>query len=189
MERKLAKRGDLVVARPLPVLVRLIKADLYEGDEAAKEASMPYYIAAGEKLLEVKKGGEVKGNFTSWATKAFQRSESRIRVWMRLAKSKKAIGDNRFKIPRTLESFEAPNRIRTTVDINKKIVDDIKRAHPEILPRVQQRRQEQERLELDVALEYGHDKIHNDLWDIVEQVRRTARLRCDRTGSSKRNPV
>lgn len=136
-------------------MVPLIKADIRDGDAAAEEASMPYYIAAGEKLLEAKAGGQVRGQFVAWATKTFRRSKTQVNVWMRLAKAQlvaEKTGDRLFP-PRTLEGFTRPDRVRTTVDIRKKIVDDIKRAHPEMAERVQQREKEQEQLELDVALE------------------------------------
>ena len=38
--------------RPLKVLVSLIKEDIANGDAAAQRAGVPYYRAAGEKLLE-----------------------------------------------------------------------------------------------------------------------------------------
>ena len=139
----------------LPVYVRMIKAHIRDGDEAAKEASMPYYIEAGEKLLQVKESGKVRSELVPWMTKTFQRSATQLNVWMKVAKSQriaKKQGD-RFFPPRTLEGFTRPDRLRTTVDIKKEIVDDIKRAHPEMVERVKQRREEQERLELDVALE------------------------------------
>ena len=53
--------GDLTVdtkgtavARPLRILVPLIKDDLKEGDAAAERAGLPHYRAAGEKMLEAK---------------------------------------------------------------------------------------------------------------------------------------
>ena len=42
------------LARPLRVLVPLIKEDLQHGREAAEKAGMPHYQAAGEKLGEAK---------------------------------------------------------------------------------------------------------------------------------------
>lgn len=49
-----ATHPDNQVARPLHVLIPLIKEDLKQGDEAAKQAGMPFYRAAGEKMLEAK---------------------------------------------------------------------------------------------------------------------------------------
>src|SRR5689334_21784678 len=42
------------IARPLHVLVPLIKEDLQLGRDAAERASMPFYRTAGEKMLEAK---------------------------------------------------------------------------------------------------------------------------------------
>lgn len=42
------------VARPLKVLVPLIKEDLESGREASERAGLPYYRAAGEKMIEAK---------------------------------------------------------------------------------------------------------------------------------------
>ena len=56
------------VARPLRVLVPLIKEDL----ESAATAGLPYYIAAGEKLLEAKTSGQVSdGSWGRWLNSNF----------------------------------------------------------------------------------------------------------------------
>jgi hypothetical protein len=146
------KRSKQPLARPISVLVPLIKADIRDGDTAAEEASMPYYIAAGEKLLEVKAGGQVKGQFTSWATNTFKRSKTQIASWMRVAKLQKS---SRARTFTTIDEAVRPgyNQGRVNVTINRRLVDDIKRAHPEMAERVQQREEEREQLELDVALE------------------------------------
>lgn len=57
------------VARPLTVLVRLIKEDLANGHEAAEKASAPYYAAAGLKMLEAKP--QVSGGFKEWVERNF----------------------------------------------------------------------------------------------------------------------
>ena len=60
------------VARPLIVLVPLIKQDLQQGNEAAKTASEPYYRAAGEKMIEAKASPEMKhGTFEAWIKRHF----------------------------------------------------------------------------------------------------------------------
>jgi hypothetical protein len=161
MNTAIAKRSETQLARPLPVMVRLIKADIHDGDVAAKEASMPYYMAAGEKLREVRDGikkdryKQIKGNFRSWAVRTFQRSDSQITIYMKLAKQKKEkmTAGQHFHMPTTLREVDRPDRMTATVDINKRLVDDIKRAHPQIAQRVEQKQEEQEQLELDVALE------------------------------------
>ncbi len=55
--------------RPLRVLAPLIKEDLANGNEAAKQAGMPYYRAAGEKLIKVAA--------TAWRVRELDQAESR----------------------------------------------------------------------------------------------------------------
>jgi hypothetical protein len=76
------------VARPLKVLVPLIKKDLHDGDEAAERAGMPFYIAAGRKLLEAKATKEREVNAISWGAwlkRNFQLSREQARAYMRAA--------------------------------------------------------------------------------------------------------
>ncbi len=73
------------VMRPLKVLVPLIKQDLKDGDEASERAGMPYYQAAGEKMLEAKP--QVNGGFETWVKKTFSISPSQARVYMSFART------------------------------------------------------------------------------------------------------
>jgi len=71
------------VARPLAALVPLIKKDI----EAAQEAGMEYYRAAGEKLIEAK--AQMKhGEFGPWIKRHFDISQSQTNYYMRLAHEK-----------------------------------------------------------------------------------------------------
>lgn len=74
------------VARPLRVLVPLIKDDLQQGDEAAERAAMPYYEAAGEKLIEARAQSNAT-EFWDWARRNFGRSEKQCRLYMHLAEA------------------------------------------------------------------------------------------------------
>ena len=73
------------IMRPLRELVSLIKEDLQNGDEAAESAGMPYYKAAGEKMIEAKP--QVKGGFHIWLKKTFHRSSSQCQRYMGLARA------------------------------------------------------------------------------------------------------
>ena len=74
------------LARPLRVLVPLIKDDLQHGRDAAERAGMPYYQAAGEKLIEAK--GQMKhGEFRSWVKRVFEISDTTATRYMNLAKT------------------------------------------------------------------------------------------------------
>jgi hypothetical protein len=70
------------VARPLAVLVPLIKDDFTQ----AEAAGMPYYLKAGQKLLEAREG-HFRGNITGfyeWAEKNFKKSQTTIRTYITL---------------------------------------------------------------------------------------------------------
>jgi hypothetical protein len=73
------------LARPLKKLVPLIKEDLQHGDQAAKQAGMPYYIAAGEKLIEAKAQLGAM-SWGTWLTRNFHLSQETARRYMRAAR-------------------------------------------------------------------------------------------------------
>ena len=74
------------IARPLHVLTPLIAKDLREGREAAEQAGMPFYRAAGEKLLEAKVQIQ-HGNFEDWVKRNFKISTRTAREYMSLART------------------------------------------------------------------------------------------------------
>lgn len=77
-------QGETQVARPLKVLVTLIKEDLKQGDEAAERAGMPFYRAAGEKMLEAK-GQLPVGDFMKWVERNFSIKRSQANTYMSLS--------------------------------------------------------------------------------------------------------
>ena len=72
--------------RPLSTLVALIRDDLRAGREAAERAALPYYQAAGEKLLEAK-AQLPHGDFQSWIKGHFKVSYRQARRYMALAEA------------------------------------------------------------------------------------------------------
>ena len=78
------KNGEQL-ARPLKILIPLIKEDLREGNVAAQQAGMQYYTAAGAKLIEAKSqiGAMSWGN---WLTKNFHLSQKTAQDYMRAAR-------------------------------------------------------------------------------------------------------
>lgn len=80
----IARKETQAVSRPLKVLVPLIQEDLKQGREAAERAGLPYYRAAGEKLLEAKSQVE-HGEFTGWVTRNFNITARHARRYMDLA--------------------------------------------------------------------------------------------------------
>jgi hypothetical protein len=91
------KRDTPVVRpRPLSVLVPLIKEDLQTGDEAAKTASMPYYRAAGEKLIEAK-SQLPHGQWQAWVKGNFSLSPSHATRYMAFARATAGAQNDRFE--------------------------------------------------------------------------------------------
>jgi hypothetical protein len=74
------------VARPLHMLVPLIKKDIEDGREASERAGMPYYRAAGEKLAEAKPQFSSASDFYSWANRHFGVRETQVKTYLSLAK-------------------------------------------------------------------------------------------------------
>ena len=91
--------------RPLKVLASLIKEDIANGDAAAQRAGVPYYRAAGEKLLEAK-AQVPHGEWMNWVSQNFELSFRRASVYMDLASKFAA----RSELPKTISEFERPNR-------------------------------------------------------------------------------
>lgn len=74
------------VARPLRVLVPLIKKDLEAAKDASQRAGLPYYRAAGEKMLEAKPQ-MAHGEFGPWVRRNFAIKASQAGIYMQLAGS------------------------------------------------------------------------------------------------------
>src|SRR5262245_11996908 len=74
------------VCRPLHELVRLIQDDLARGEKAARQAGLPHYRAAGQKMLEAK--AQLRhGEFEPWLRRNFKISARQCRTYMRLAET------------------------------------------------------------------------------------------------------
>jgi hypothetical protein len=69
------------IARPLAVLVPLIREDLKQ----AEGAGMPYFRAAGEKLLEAK-DQLAHGEFKAWVTRNFSVGYQQASLYMKMVK-------------------------------------------------------------------------------------------------------
>lgn len=76
------KREGRALARPLKELVPLIKDDLRQADEAG----LPYYIAAGEKLLEAQSQLGNSMRWGDWLARNFHLSKESAYRYMRAAK-------------------------------------------------------------------------------------------------------
>lgn len=82
---EVATRDDSEVGRPLHILIPLIKEDLRLGDEAAKQAGLPYYRSAGKKMIEAKP--QVRGQFEAWIKRTFEIHPTQARKYMSLARA------------------------------------------------------------------------------------------------------
>ena len=83
--------GSNQVARPLRVLVPLIKADL----EHAVEAGMPYYTTAGEKMIEAREQ-MTAAEFDAWCQRNFKVGRRQAIEYMNLARHNSGSGASRF---------------------------------------------------------------------------------------------
>jgi hypothetical protein len=72
----------------LNVLVPLIKDDLQQEHEAAVQASMPYRIAAGAKMIEARDGSNLKpGELYEWTKLNFNLGKDSASLYIKLAES------------------------------------------------------------------------------------------------------
>lgn len=110
------------VARPLHVLVPLITADLEQGRDAAKRASLPYYRAAGEKLLEAK-SQIPHGEFQAWVRRQFKVSPRTAQYYMRLAEAT-AENRNAFRFSSLNDSIRHQRRPRLDGESRSEPSDD-----------------------------------------------------------------
>lgn len=92
---------DERVARPLRVLVPLIKSEIERGDAAGIE----HYRRAGEMLIEAKEQVD-RGDWGSWLERNFNRGERTAQYYMKLAASAKT----KPVAVSTLSEFTQPNR-------------------------------------------------------------------------------
>jgi len=87
MQQEMTRPASTQVGRPLHVLVPLIKQDVEAGDAAAEQAGLPYYIAAGEKMIEAKSQMR-RGEFEPWLKRHFPKIGRRTAgTWMQAARA------------------------------------------------------------------------------------------------------
>jgi hypothetical protein len=97
----LIEQADAPVARPLKVLIPLIKEDLSQAKEASERAGMPYYRAAGQKMIEAKPQMP-HGEFGSWIKLHFNIGKQHAHRYMKFAS---ATRDNEKSRTRDFSSF------------------------------------------------------------------------------------
>jgi len=185
----IATQTEKKVARPLQVLVSLIKDDLKQASEAAKSAGMPYYKAAGEKMLEAK-GQLQRGEFTPWIKRNFSIGERQAREWMNLAHTTRHI-ENGSELPfatlrdaigktRDNPNYGKPASWRGEVDNKvKRAQEQAARLRDEELTR-QQERDAEKKLALqliDIGFKALASKLHPDKGGSRDAMSRLNRVR------------
>jgi hypothetical protein len=98
----MAAEVTTAIARPLRVLIPLIKEDL----EAGNAAGMEHYRRAGEKLIEAKSQIE-HGEWAGWVQSHFSVGISQARIYMRLARESQNERPHSFS---TLTEMTTPGR-------------------------------------------------------------------------------
>lgn len=150
-----AKRpSNQSVARPLKVLVPLIKADLEQGDRAGME----YYADAGDKLNEAKESGQVAyGSWTRWVSKNFALSERTAQVYMRYSRLRAENKQNRSAaavLPSSLRQMEGQTeRRREQRKRDHSYQSVLRELETDLYAQEQQTRADEVRLHRDMALE------------------------------------
>ena len=177
------------LARPLSVLVPLIRDDLQE----AKSAGMPYYRAAGEKMIEAKNVLKV-GEFMPWVSRNFQISHRQANEYMNLARATSNIqgttgdGQNGSAIPFSTMR-ETVHKTRNNPNYGKTAAwrEEIKKAVKEARRLLEQQHQEraqeqtlQRKLALqvfDICYKFLAAKLHPDKGGSTDAMTRLNQVR------------
>jgi hypothetical protein len=171
----ITKRERVTIARPLKVLIPLIRADLERGDRAGME----YYADAGDKLVEAKESGQVAhGQWGAWVRRHFALSDSTARLYMRYARlrAEKQNGNAVPVLPSSLREMQgATKRDQTQRKAESAYKAVLRDLEPDLYAQEQQTRADEVRLHREIALE---------LIDVGFKALAT-RLHPDRPGGSK----
>jgi hypothetical protein len=176
------------VARPLKMLVPLIREDLKQGSDASERASMPFYKAAGEKMLEAK--GQLRhGEFKAWIVRNFSLSYSRAYQYMKFSEATKSSEVQNFSSMNDFHRQTGSSNYRSITsrqDWHAPVKDNIDRARreaerirDETLTRQQERDAEQKlalRL-IDIGFKVLVKELHPDKGGSREVMSRLNRVR------------
>jgi hypothetical protein len=176
----LTTRPKASIARPLKVLVPLIKKDLESGDAAASTAGLPYYRAAGEKLREAK---PQVGSFAPWVSRTFHISLDTAYRYMKLAEVVKEKGEDFLVDAKTLYSAigRAPKGAPTRAW--ERIAAESRKIDRELFGQEQQPRVDEVRLHRELAeelIDIGYralaTRLHPDKGGSKDAMRRLNRV-------------
>jgi Protein of unknown function (DUF3102) len=175
------------IARPLKILVPLIKADLEHGDRAGME----YYADAGDKLIEAKEQ-VAYGYWGSWLSKNFDRSQQQANLYIRYARlraeNKNEAGS--FVLPSSLTELRGEKKRaheRRTAESEYKSV--LRELETDLYAQEQQTRVDEVKLHREIALELvdvGYKalatRLHPDRGGSKEAMARLNRVRHELKG-------
>jgi hypothetical protein len=162
--------------RPLSTLAGLIKKDLDDGNQASRAAGIPYYRAAGEKLLEAK-AQLSQGEFLKWVDRNFHVGKRQAQEYMLLASTTISINKRAAAPPTSLSDFQRsigrnrPSTGRVSRDYQQPIDDIIAKVNLKQLSRDNdeleraEERRAQNRLALqliDIGYKALASKLHPD---------------------------
>jgi hypothetical protein len=178
------------IARPLKILVPLIKADLEQGDRAG----MQYYADAGDKLIEAKESGQVAhGSWSSWISRNFNRSLRQAQEYMRLARLRAENNEKRAAsafFPSSLNEMRGETKReqeRRAVESKYKAV--LRDLETDLYAQERQTRDDEVQLHRDIALELvdvGYKalatRLHPDRGGSKEAMARLNRVRHELKG-------
>jgi hypothetical protein len=138
------------LARPLKVLVPLIKDELDAGDAAGLE----HYRKAGEMLLEAR-DQVTKGEWISWVERNFELSERTARRYMKLAAMRQAPASRgrEHEHKRTLSEVVDPPRNSHQPTWHQPVQQIVNRVDVEALAVDRQNQKKERDLERDLALQ------------------------------------
>lgn len=97
MSNAVTARVDTSVARPLHVLVPLIKQNLDAAEKAAEKAVAPYHAAVGDLLVEASEHFDLQKELLYWAHRNFGFRETQGRYYLSLGRVREksvAAGEN-----------------------------------------------------------------------------------------------
>lgn len=148
-----AKRTTVTkIARPLKVLIPLIKSDLERGDRAG----MDYYADAGDKLNEAK-AQVAHGYWGTWLSKNFTLANETARRYMRLAQLRAENAENGRAVnalPRSLREMDGTTaRAREQRKREQSYKSVLRDLETDLYAQEQQTRADEVKLHRDMAFE------------------------------------
>lgn len=184
----LAKRAQYAIARPLKVLIPLIKQDLESGDRAG----MQHYADAGDKLVEAKTQ-VAHGYWGTWLSKNFTLSRDTAQRYMRLARLRAEDAEKphgvRHMPASVREVYGTTTRERRTREAERAYKDVLRELEPDLYAQEQQTRADEVRLHREMALELIDigfkalaTRLHPDRGGSKEAMARLNRVRTELKG-------